>query len=184
MAGNPINEIYVDGLPVAKGDVRSYGSTRSPVIMADLAEVRSRDLSALTLIYAAGFFYRKDSADTTSPDDGVTVIVDNAGTRFHRVLPAAVEFDARGDVTNSPSDRDAYDDEAQGFTFFSLAEGGYYYKLSAASADWSSLISLAAEVPDDAVTSDDVGSIVTLTQSAYDALDPPDAGTLYVIVEE
>ncbi|MFP4150043.1 MAG: hypothetical protein ACLFV0_11200 [Nitriliruptoraceae bacterium] len=40
-----------------------------------------------------------------------------------------------------------------------------------------------AELADGYVTSDDVTAIVKLTQAAYDALDPADPDTLYVIVE-
>jgi hypothetical protein len=36
--------------------------------------------------------------------------------------------------------------------------------------------------PDGLVFSADIKTIVKLTQAAYDALDPPDASTLYVIV--
>lgn len=36
--------------------------------------------------------------------------------------------------------------------------------------------------PTDVVTSTDVTDIVVLTQAEYDALDPPDESTLYVIV--
>lgn len=37
-------------------------------------------------------------------------------------------------------------------------------------------------VPENIVTSDDITEIVQITQAAYDALDPPVATTLYVIV--
>jgi hypothetical protein len=41
----------------------------------------------------------------------------------------------------------------------------------------------AANLRDGLVTSDDVTTIVKLTQTAYDALDPVSATTLYVIVD-
>jgi hypothetical protein len=59
-----------------------------------------------------------------------------------------LEFDARGDVTAEPSDRDQYDGEAAHFTFFSLTEGGFYFLIAPADPDtetaavWSSLVSL------------------------------------------
>lgn len=140
MADDPISSAIVDGAAVAKGDVRTYENTRNR-IRVTATELRNGDFSAVSAVEIGGLPYDRDTSDTTSADDGAWVYVDAVGTRFRRIVNSR-EFDAVGDITNSPSDRDQYDDEAEGFTFFSLSEGGYYYKLSAGDADWSSLVSL------------------------------------------
>ena len=44
-------------------------------------------------------------------------------------------------------------------------------------------VGLGADSVASAVVSDSVHRIVTLSQAAYDALDPPDAHTLYLVTE-
>lgn len=47
----------------------------------------------------------------------------------------------------------------------------------------SLIVRPGGEVVEDVVQSEDIRTIVKTTQSAYDALDPPDGETLYLIVE-
>lgn len=113
MTANPIDLVFVDGVDVAKADVRSYEKVRVRMRMGDPAEVRNTSLSG----QFAGIYVRTlqesfdiDTADTTTADDGINCIVDFDGNRFKRV---AVDFSetqrevvAAGDVTIAADDVD------------------------------------------------------------------------------
>ncbi|MGF7161292.1 hypothetical protein FHS85_002927 [Rhodoligotrophos appendicifer] len=124
-------------------------------------------------------------------------VVDDAGN----VVPSA-SIEVRDQVSDSIvsiySDRDGevslgnpFTADTEGFFRFHVAGGAY--KISATSGaftrvwEWVAIGLLQEqdeiELPGTVVQSEDVSQIVTLTQSAYDALDPPDEGTLYLIIE-
>jgi hypothetical protein len=85
-----------------------------------------------------------------------TLYIKDAGVMQALLIPG--HYDAQGYVTNSPSDRDLYDDGqgdladaiGRGLTFFSISETGFYILLSpgdpvtgSPAAIWSDLISIA-----------------------------------------
>lgn len=110
MTDHPINTAIVNATAVSKAAVRSFeiDSNRLRVPSADY--VRARDLSDTFGIDLNGYAYDRDTADTTSVDDGITIIVDLVGTRFVRIdttalAPAQREITAAGAVTVTTVDR-------------------------------------------------------------------------------
>ena len=91
MTDHPIETTYVDGVAVAKSGGRSYERDYNRIRVANAAWVQSRNLSDLFGFDIAGALYDRDTADTTSADDGVNVIVDVVGTRFKLIglIPTA-----------------------------------------------------------------------------------------------
>lgn len=114
MAEHPIDAVYVDNVPVAKSDVRGYVKEHSRVAVADAAEVNNGDFTG----QYGGLYVRDlddefnyDPADTTTPDDGLTCLVDDVGNRFKiRVIagtaspPNYREVTAAGAITVSAAD--------------------------------------------------------------------------------
>lgn len=87
MALHPIDAIIKTGLRVSKADFRSFLKARARIRLADPAEVADTDLSdqhggILVASLDADFYL--DPTDTTSADDGLTILVDDAGNRFKR----------------------------------------------------------------------------------------------------
>src|SRR5262245_13453330 len=82
MTDHPIDDVIVDGEQVPKADTRSYFKDRTRLRVRDVTEVRSSDFSDAFGIDLNGQMYDKDTGDTTSIDDGVTVIIDVAGNVF------------------------------------------------------------------------------------------------------
>lgn len=81
----PVEDVYVDGVAVSKSAVRSYSKQRLRVRVADADEVRNNDWSGrFGGLYVASLSadFDLDTSDTTSPDDGETVIVDDFGNRW------------------------------------------------------------------------------------------------------
>lgn len=106
MTSNPTDLVYVDGIAVAKADVRSFDKVRVRQRMADPTEVRNTKLSG----QFAGVYVRSlqnnfdlDATDTTTLDDSVNCIIDFDGNRFKRVGNDLSESEsvvtAAGDVT-------------------------------------------------------------------------------------
>jgi hypothetical protein len=87
MAG-PIDIVYVDGVAVAKGDVRTFGKVRSLLVMADATEVANADLSLQLLIVlkSNGRIYKLNTLDTTTAPDGTTFLRDVNGLGFELVV--------------------------------------------------------------------------------------------------
>lgn len=113
MPGNPhpIDVVLVDGDPVAKGDVRSYVKEHTAVAVADANEIRATDFSGqIGGLQLAAVYYRLDTSDTTTSDDGVNCIIDAAGNRFKKVATIADEVQATiiaaGDVNLEADDDD------------------------------------------------------------------------------
>ncbi len=97
MADDPIADVIIDNLRVAKADFRGYENLRN-VVRFTLAEVVSLDLVGLYEIEVAGRRYLFDSTDTTSAHDADRIMVDNTGHRF-----ILVDGDSHGRVTISLS---------------------------------------------------------------------------------
>lgn len=118
MPGNPppISDVIEDGVAVPKSDVRSYANTRGTVRMADAAEVQAADLTAVFQIHVGLALYYRDGDDTTSADDGVTILVDAAGNRWKRA-PVLLPIYAFSDLP------DAADWEG-GLLYISDEDGG------------------------------------------------------------
>lgn len=87
MAGSdhPADDLVEDGVDVSKSSLRSFIRTRTALVMASAAEVQSYNLSGQLLIAlkTTGRIYILDTTDTTSAHDGVGVLVDANGLRFH-----------------------------------------------------------------------------------------------------
>lgn len=111
MANNPVDDVYVDGVAVAKSDVRGFEKLRVRKYMADPTEVRNTSLSG----QYAGLYVRSlqnmfdlDTSDTTTADDGVNCIIDDDGNRFKKVSIDTSKTQrlvtTAGSVTADPSD--------------------------------------------------------------------------------
>ncbi|BEV46003.1 glycosyl hydrolase family 28-related protein [Afipia carboxidovorans] len=124
MAGNP-HPVFQEGVPVDKGLARIY----LPLRLGNPDALRSLDGSTFWLCYIQtllAFFYR-DTSDTTSEDNGKTVIVDgNAGIWKIVSSGAGVAIGAAGPL----ADRDAFDDEDPGFTYFGTDTELLYVRLN------------------------------------------------------
>lgn len=88
-------------------------------------------------------------------------------------IASTFNFDAFGDVTTSPSERDQYDTEAAGFTFFSLTESGFYVLLEpegvSTPASWSELVIFRGATVEEVLAELGVHNITIST-------DPPSGG--------
>lgn len=80
----PFHGVLVDGVAPAKADFRAYHDGRLRVRFT-VAEVIAADLSAVAAIEVGQSRFNRDTSDTTSAHDGVSVLVDAVGTRFLRV---------------------------------------------------------------------------------------------------
>jgi len=80
MAGDP-HPVFVDGVPVEKGNARSYLALR----LGDADALRSKNLSTTWLVWVGSALYGRDASDTTSPDDGDAVILDGNSNRWKKV---------------------------------------------------------------------------------------------------
>jgi hypothetical protein len=81
---NPIDEIIVDAVDVAKADLRGHWRTRLRETMADPNEVRATSLDGQLGIYvqSLGAGFDIDTSDTTTVDDGVNCIRDFDGIGY------------------------------------------------------------------------------------------------------
>ncbi len=93
MTAHPIDLVYVDGVNVAKSDVRGYAKARLPLRMESPSEVNS---TSLTLQYgpvyvqSLGYWFQLDTTDTTTADDGVNCLIDSAGNRLIKIAVEAI----------------------------------------------------------------------------------------------
>jgi hypothetical protein len=133
---------------VPKIDVRGE-FLKSAREFATAAEVATWNLANRAVIYIAEYarWFKKDTGDTTTAT-GEGLVRDINGLAFKALSTIAVGVDAVGEF----SDRDDYDDEAEGFVYLSTDGNGaeiedavLYVKLSVADADWSAAILLRGE---------------------------------------
>ncbi len=129
MAGNA-HPIYKDNVPVDKANARAY----TPLRLGNPDALRSLDGSTFWLCYIqtlVAFFYR-DTSDTTSADNGASIIVDGSGNRWKIISSGAgIAISAAGPVV----DRGDFDTEDPGFTYFGTDTELLYVRLSA--GGWS-----------------------------------------------
>lgn len=95
MPGAPISDVLVTGVPVSKGDFRSYENSRNRLRLSGAAEVQSLDLTGVLGIEIGQRRYNLDSGSILA-HDGLNVMVDNVGNRFLIAPP-----DTHGTVTIS-----------------------------------------------------------------------------------
>src|SRR5574337_1545625 len=84
---NPIDSVFVDGVSPDKSDVRSFQKARAALVVNDASELRTYDLASQQLVFlkSNGRVYRIDTSDTTTADDGSTLIRDSNGIAFSLV---------------------------------------------------------------------------------------------------
>lgn len=106
MTANPVDLVYIDGVPVSKAAVRGYEKQYVRKRMANPDEVRNTVLAgqfAGVYISSLSFDFNIDVSDTTTADDGVNCVVSLDGYRFKRVAISVSETEkvvvASGDVT-------------------------------------------------------------------------------------
>jgi hypothetical protein len=85
---HPIDTVYPDGASVAKANIRSHHKSAIPLVVDAIADIQGTDYGAARVIYviATQSLYQYDPADTTTADDGVTVLVDPQGRRYDRTV--------------------------------------------------------------------------------------------------
>ena len=124
MAGNP-HPVFQDGVPVDKGLARIY----LPLRLGNPDALLALDGSTFWLCYIQtllAFFYR-DPSDTTTAVNGKTVLRDANGALWKIVSSGAgIAIGAAGPV----ADRDAFDGEDPGFTYFGTDTELLYVRLS------------------------------------------------------
>jgi hypothetical protein len=145
MAGDP-HPVFVDGVPVEKGNARSYLALR----LGDADALRSKNLSTTWLVWVGTDLFYRDPSDTTSADNGTTVIHDGNSNRWKKAssVSGGVNVDAAGPV----SEKSTYNTEAEGFTFLATDEGKLYVKQSATSGDWSTGMTLKGDIGNTGLT--------------------------------
>lgn len=100
MAANPVELIggmtNTDGVP--KADIVAWAKARVPQVMESPAEVNDTVMGVQLVIYVKSLtaYFVLDTSDTTSPDDGATILVSDDGKRFKIVsaipLPTALSL--------------------------------------------------------------------------------------------
>lgn len=88
MADDPFDAAYVDGVAVAKSDVRALGKSYTVLSVAQPSVVQGNDFSGRTAgihVRSLGVVFEVDLADTTTADDGAQCLVDSAGNRWKAI---------------------------------------------------------------------------------------------------
>ncbi|WP_315833886.1 hypothetical protein [Bradyrhizobium prioriisuperbiae] len=90
MTANPVELItgIVTATDVVKPDFVAWAKARVPQVMASVTEIRNTNLAGQLMISlnTSGYVYLQDTADTSTPDDGVNCIVSADGRRF-KIVP-------------------------------------------------------------------------------------------------
>jgi hypothetical protein len=96
MTTHPIDAVagLTDTNAVSKAGIVSYEKTYVPLRLADANALRALDLSSSFLVFISGKAWQRDPTNTTSTDDGVSVIVDAAGSRW--IIQSAASGDVIG----------------------------------------------------------------------------------------
>mgnify|MGYP007011825745 CR=1 FL=1 len=135
MTGDP-HPVFQDGLAPEKANARA----RLPILLGSPDELRALDGTTSWLVYIASLrkYFDRSTDDTTTPDDGYTVIVDANGARWKVTGfgDAAGRFDAYDVIANQSS----YDDRPQGFRLFLVdafgGDGGWIVRDDAGPSGW------------------------------------------------
>ncbi len=99
----PIETTVQDGVDVSKPSFRGFVNDRMPHRFANADEVRAANLANVNLIYVTPRLYEKDTSDTTSADDGSSVIHDTNGTAFKYVAVGIAVTSLGGAWSNATS---------------------------------------------------------------------------------
>jgi len=94
-----IDNVYPDGVPVAKANVRADDKAGHRRNVPDVDTVQNNDFSGQTAgLYVRSLqgFFDLDTSDSTTAHNGTTVLVDYAGNRF-KIIPAP-SGDVAGDT--------------------------------------------------------------------------------------
>ncbi len=86
MPSNPADDVFPDGSPVNKSLVRGLFSDRVVLRLEDADELRAMDTNGANLFVIDGVLWQYDPSDTTTPDNGTTVLVSNDGGRYDRFI--------------------------------------------------------------------------------------------------
>lgn len=98
MTDNPIFDAVVDGQNVPKDKFRaSY--LKMAVDLPNVAALQAMDTKGQSVFLIGTTFWRYDPADLTTPDDGVTCVIDASGARRYKSIPFTGIAD--GAVTNA-----------------------------------------------------------------------------------
>lgn len=154
MAGDP-HPVYEANVAVDKSAARSHTVIR----VGTAALVRATDYGGAWLLYIedmAGYF-RRDTSDTTSPDDDETVIIGPNGERWKKLSNNSLTINAAGTL----AERDDFDDETSPFVYYGTDTELAYAKNSDDSADWSVGFSLKGDDGDDGAPSIITGTSTT-----------------------
>lgn len=138
MTANPHPVKSIGGITstsnVPKADIVGFVEPYVPLRLADSSALRALDLSNAWLVFIAGSAWTRDTSDTTASDDDAWIIRDGANNVWKKT-PQLNAFDAYGNV----ADRDDFDSEDPGFTYFAVDEYGFYARVGS-SGNWTSLI--------------------------------------------
>lgn len=94
MTANPID--LIGGLTtagnVSKADITAWGKARVAQVLADAAEVNNTILAnqLLVILKSTGGIFKVDTTDTTTADNGTTVLVSLDGLRFKVLVPSSL----------------------------------------------------------------------------------------------
>lgn len=126
--------VYVDGVAPQKANARVY----TPIVLGNTDALRALSIPNVQLVYikALRALFDKDTSDTTSSDNGATVIRDFDNSVWKIVDGAGVGIDAAGLLAG----RTAFDAEDPGFTYFATDTALLYVRLNA--GGWSDGTSL------------------------------------------
>lgn len=85
MANDPVDAAFVDGADVPKVDVRHLLKNQTELQVGQVSDVRNNDYTgraASIYVRSLRFSYELDAADTTTSDNGTSVLIDVAGNRW------------------------------------------------------------------------------------------------------
>jgi parallel beta-helix repeat protein len=118
MTAHPINAVLVDGSSPSKSSMRTYMQARLALVLVNASEILSIDMGSTVaaMLATTGQLYRYDATDTTTPHNGLTVLVDVTGRRFKIVTPSSLRANVYTNIISnaltappgSPSEGDAY----------------------------------------------------------------------------
>lgn len=129
--------IFKDGQPVEKSAARVYLGIKFPSAEA----LRALDMSQTGIVWVGIEQFYRDATDTTSTDDGVTVIIDAAGNRWKVISgTGGIQVNAAGTF----AERDDFDEEEPPFAYYAIDTELLYVK-EEGSGVWSAGFSIKGE---------------------------------------
>lgn len=167
---NPIDDVFIDGVSPDKSDVRSFHKIYAALVLSNAGEIGDTDLSQqqIVILQSNGRAYKKDTGDTTSPDDGETLIRDANGIAFSLVVidgldgsNGATWISGSGAPTTSP------DFGSNGDFYLNETNGDVYKKVAGV---WGSpVINIKGDDGTDGADGTDPGILLTWDTGTTDA---------------